>query len=116
MNKSVNNLFYKIKDKEFPKMGSWWVLVLDTARRLTEYRQFKSSGLNENVKILKKIERKKIIWPEDKRLDIKVSQWANGKHYYATVGKYDVVDIDGNVKWNTAKRAKEEAESFKKKM
>ena len=39
--------------------------------------------------------------------DIKINKWWGGSHYYAKVGKIDVIDDDGNVKWNTEKRARE---------
>lgn len=41
-------LFYKIKDKKFPKMGEWWVLVINTPQRLCEYNEFKSKKLIES--------------------------------------------------------------------
>lgn len=185
--KKKSYLFYKITDKQFPKMGSWWVLVIDTVERLYNYNEFKSkqmtssyfkakskinkkqhltweefvltkilefrpnrktmidditilsrnmispmtnfflSGkiplinqvggyrfLNNTVKILHRVKKDNIIWPEDSYLDIKISRWPEGKHYYAKVGKYDVQDEKGNVKWNTAKEAKRVAKTFLK--
>lgn len=38
-------LFYKIKDKQFPKMGEWWVLVIDTPDRLVSYNDFRGKNL-----------------------------------------------------------------------
>jgi hypothetical protein len=32
---------------------------------------------------------------------IKINRWFDGKHYYAKVFNQDVVDEDGNVKWNS---------------
>lgn len=43
--------------------------------------------------------------------DIKLSKWPGGKHWYAKVGTMDV-EVDGQVKWNTQKRAKEMANRF----
>lgn len=37
--------------------------------------------------------------------DIKVQKWWGGRHYYAKVGNIDVIDDDGNVKWNTEEYA-----------
>ena len=37
--------------------------------------------------------------------DIKIKKWWGGKHWYAKVGNIDVVDTDGNVKWNTEQYA-----------
>jgi len=34
------------------------------------------------------------------------------KHYYAKVGKLDVTDKNGNIKWNSHKRAMEVAKEF----
>ncbi len=51
----------------------------------------------------------KISWPNYKEEDIKVYKWANGTHYYARIGGMDVVDSDGNQKWDTRKEANEKA-------
>jgi len=48
--------------------------------------------------------------------DIKISRWANGRHFYAKVGNIDVVDSDGNVKWNTHYAAKRESNRFLEKL
>lgn len=37
--------------------------------------------------------------------DIKINKWWGGNHYYAKVGNIDVIDDNGNVKWNTEKYA-----------
>lgn len=37
--------------------------------------------------------------------DISIKKWWGGKHYYAKVGTIDVIDADGNVKWNTEQYA-----------
>jgi len=38
----MNWLFYKIRDKKFPTMGDWWVLVINTPEQLVNYNNFKS--------------------------------------------------------------------------
>lgn len=43
--------------------------------------------------------------------NIRVTQWPNGKHYYAKVGDQDVV-IDGIQKWNTFEEARAAADFF----
>lgn len=37
--------------------------------------------------------------------DIRYMQWKDGSHWYAKIGKYDVVDENGNQKWNTRNEA-----------
>lgn len=44
--------------------------------------------------------------------NIKINKWYGGSHFYAKIGDLDVVDNDGNVKWNTEKRAREVALQF----
>ena len=47
---------------------------------------------------------------------IKITQWSGGTHFYAKVGYYDVVDADGNQKWDTHEEAERQAEIFAKKL
>lgn len=44
--------------------------------------------------------------------DIKVKKWFGGNHYYAKIDNVDVVDNDGNVKWNSEQYAFEKAIEF----
>lgn len=37
--------------------------------------------------------------------DIRYIQWKDGSHWYVKIGKYDVVDENGNQKWNTRNEA-----------
>ena len=46
--------------------------------------------------------------------DIRYIQWKDGSHWYAKIGKYDVVDKNGNKKWNTRNEAINAAYSFLK--
>jgi len=48
--------------------------------------------------------------------DIKVSKWQHGSHYYAKIGKIDVIDKIGNTKWNTRQGAKQAAIQYLKKL
>lgn len=50
------------------------------------------------------------------RSDIKTNKWWGGKHYYAKVGKIDVVDDYGNCKWNTEQYAYDMAVKFMDKL
>lgn len=50
--------------------------------------------------------------------DVRYMQWnmpdmpTKGLHWYAKIGKRDIVDKDGNMKWNTKKEAEEAARWF----
>ena len=46
--------------------------------------------------------------------DIRYIQWKDGSHWYVKIGKYDVVDENGNQKWNTRNEAINAAYSFLK--
>lgn len=48
--------------------------------------------------------------------DIQINKWWGGKHYYAKIKKIDVVDENGEVKWNTEERAREVALSYLSKL
>jgi len=176
-------------DKKFPSMGKWWVLVLNTGKRLCDYQEVQSKRmvksyvnaksqlrkgqhleyegyvllktlehrdnrktvaddmtilsevmltpmtnffldgriplvnpvggyrfLDKSVKVLNELEKDEMVWPDDNDLEIKVSRWPEGIHYYAKVGKYDVQDEESNVKWTTSKQARTEAKKFLKRI
>lgn len=48
--------------------------------------------------------------------DVRYMQWNmlgnTGEHYYCKIGKYDVFDSHGNMKWNTKKEAEQAAKWF----
>lgn len=46
--------------------------------------------------------------------DVRYIQWGGGEHWYAKIGKLDVVDENGNQKWNTKAEAKQAAEWYVK--
>jgi hypothetical protein len=46
--------------------------------------------------------------------DIRYIQWKDGSHWYAKIGKYDVVDENGNQKWDKYNDAINAAYSFLK--
>lgn len=48
--------------------------------------------------------------------DIRYIQWKDGSHWYAKIGKYDVVDENGNQKWDKYNDAINAAYSFLKKL
>ena len=56
-----------------------------------------------------------MVYPDDEEMTVKDAryiQWGNGIHWYAKVGKFDVVDKDNNQKWNTKKEAQEATKWF----
>ena len=44
--------------------------------------------------------------------DVRFIMWDGGKHWYAKLGKIDIVDEFGNQKWNTKKEAEIAAENY----
>lgn len=44
--------------------------------------------------------------------EVKYMTWYGGKHWYAKIGKIDIVDRDNNQKWNTRKEAEEAAKWY----
>jgi hypothetical protein len=64
---------------------------------------------SKDIEIVEEIEKEG--WPEYSKKDIKIIQWPNGKHFYAKIGKLDVV-IDGIQKWDTYEEAKIAANNY----
>lgn len=59
--------------------------------------------------IIEAVDSEKLIYPDEvipTINDVKFLMWSGGKHWYAKIGKVDIVDKFGNQKWDT----KEEAE------
>lgn len=48
--------------------------------------------------------------------DIRYIQWKDGSHWYVKIGKYDVVDENGNQKWNTRNEAINAAYNYLKEL
>ena len=44
--------------------------------------------------------------------DVRYITWKGGEHVYAKVGNLDIVDENGNQKWNTRKEAEEAAYNY----
>jgi hypothetical protein len=44
--------------------------------------------------------------------DVRYISWDNGIHVYAKVGNHDIVDKNGNQKWNTKEEAQNAAQTF----
>lgn len=71
---------------------------------------------DNNDEIVEEVEKEELIYPEDEvfytQNDIRIINWDGGKHFYAKVGDLDVVDKNGNQKWNTWKEARSHAWDF----
>lgn len=72
-----------------------------------------NGGYNHNMKAEKTIYKKKLIFPEYTKDDIKISQWGKGAgfHYYAHVGDIEVMNGDV-MKWDTFQEAYDEAMKY----
>ena len=67
--------------------------------------------MGDNIEILETKTSKNLVWPSSGKISI--TKWPEGKHWYAKVDNTDVVDADGNQKWNTKKEAQKQAEIFR---
>lgn len=90
------------------------------------YEQYLSKGLTVFMiderfyEIVETVESDEMIYPEDLTISldqVKYSQWTgydglNGTHWYAKVGKIDIVDEQGRQKWDTREEAEEAARKF----
>ncbi len=64
------------------------------------------------VDILTTTERNVLTFPDEDKpemKDVRFIVWEGGVHYYAKIGKLDIVDKDGNQKWNTRAEAESAA-------
>lgn len=70
---------------------------------------------NSTLEVIETVIKEKLVYPDDEKMsldDVRYIQWDNGTHWYAKVGKFDVVDKDNNQKWNTKKEAQEATKWF----
>lgn len=68
--------------------------------------------MDDTFKILETRYNDTLIFPVTKESDIRIIQWPNGKHYYAKIGNQDVVDAQGNRKWDSFSDAKYAAQRY----
>ena len=61
-----------------------------------------------------KIEKEKLIYPDDDYTKVDIKKWPYGSHYYLYVNGKQIKDEFGNTKWNTYERAKEIADKYMK--
>jgi len=64
----------------------------------------------EEFQITDSAEKRELEYPSD--TEIKIIRWPGGTHYYAKVGNMDIVDQEGNQKWNTEKEARQKAKQY----
>lgn len=48
--------------------------------------------------------------------DVRYIQWDGGRHWYAKIGKLDIVDDNGNQKWNTKAEAEQAVKQYFEKL
>lgn len=68
-----------------------------------------------NLEIIDEQYKSEMIYPHETKPsleDVKFMTWHGGKHWYAKIGKMDVVDRDNNQKWDTKKEAEEAAKWY----
>lgn len=71
---------------------------------------------NTSYDIIDEVYSKELIYPNSSytEKDINILRWKGGKHYYVKIKNLDVVDPDGNQKWNTRDEALKQAKIFLK--
>lgn len=72
--------------------------------------------LDERFYEIKKISnRDKLTFPDEDKPsldDVRYIQWDGGEHWYAKIGKLDIIDENNNQKWNSKEDAKKAAEWY----
>lgn len=64
-----------------------------------------------SYEVLKTIVKDDFIFPKNKEEEVRIIHWQDGSHYYAKIGKEDVV-WDGEQKWGTRQAAEAAAEKY----
>lgn len=103
------NLYQKIVKGKFDSLDKGFILLIrDDLTYMT---------LHDIYKITDEYYSDKLIYNKDKKYtekNIRIIKFPKGKHYYAKIDNIDVVDEDGNQKWNTKEIAMKKAISFLK--
>lgn len=69
-------------------------------------------------RVAETVEKETLVYPDEDKptlQDVRFIVWDGGKHFYAKIGKLDVVDANGNQKWDTRQEAEKAAEWYIKK-
>ena len=108
---SLENMVLQNRIRDFHKYGKIYL-----ANGVTQF------GYNEEqFEIVEEIDNETLEYPIEELYhleDVRYFKWDNdfigvkGVHWYAKVGKYDIVDKNGNQKWNTKDEAEEAARWF----
>ena len=71
---------------------------------------------NPYIEITDEMIKDSLVYPDDEdemaMENVRYTQWPGGYHWYCKVGKLDVVDKNGEQKWNSKEEAKEASEWF----
>lgn len=69
---------------------------------------------NPSIEIIDSIEKDEIYYPdiEWSLSNVRYIKWDGGSHWYAKIDKIDIVDNNGNQKWNTKQEAENAAKWF----
>lgn len=68
--------------------------------------------MDDTFTILETQLRDDMIFPVTQQSEIRIIKWPGGVHYYAKIGNTDVVDANGNQKWNSHEDAYFEAQRY----
>lgn len=87
---------------------------------LNDRKQYLSDSLSviimsPHLEIIDEEYKDEMVYPHEAKPllnDVKYMTWYGGKHWYAKIGKIDIVDRDNNQKWNTRKEAEEAAKWY----
>lgn len=64
---------------------------------------------NSTLEVIETVIKEKLVYPDDEKMsldDVRYIQWDNGTHWYAKIGKFDVIDENKNQKWLTKEEAR----------
>lgn len=103
----VENEAYNGRIREFQR-GNGHKMFLHPDMRLQIYDDRWSE-------VVDTVEKDVLTYPEEERpsiSDVRIIQWKGGEHYYAKIGKLDVVDEFGNQKWFSEEEALDAAEWY----
>lgn len=71
--------------------------------------------MSPNIEIIGEEYKSELVYPHESKPsleDVNYMTWYGGKHWYAKIGKIDIVDRDNNQKWDTMEEAKEAAKWY----
>lgn len=101
----VENMAYNNRISDFENGRK--IFLTDDMRVVTLDKRF--------YEIKETVEKDELTFPnEDKPSldDVRYLQWDGGEHWYAKIGKLDVVDFEGNQKWDSKEDAQKAAKWY----